>query len=239
VKGPVVLTVLLKIVAALAGVYLLAVGAVFAAMRQSNTVAGKGLSWLPGPAFMLLPMESMWCEARRGKLAVGQEAPDFDLPTRDGSARVRLSSLRQAKPVVLVFGSYTCPPFRREMPAVNKLYQDYRDRAAFYFVYIEEAHAEDVWPLATNAKEKIVHASHRGPDDRLDVANICAGVLKVEFPILVDDMANRTGDAYTGWPTRLYIVDPAGRIAYKSRPGPFGFKAAELEENLKRLTVGE
>jgi hypothetical protein len=39
------------------------------------------------------------------------------------------------------------------MPAVRKLYKDYQDRAAFYFVYIEEAHAHDVWPLVTNAKE--------------------------------------------------------------------------------------
>jgi hypothetical protein len=34
-------------------------------------------------------------------------APDFDLPLLNGSGRVRLSSFRGAKPVALIFGSYT------------------------------------------------------------------------------------------------------------------------------------
>ena len=29
------------------------------------------------------------------------------------------------------------------MPALNKLYRDYRERAAFYIVYIQEAHPID------------------------------------------------------------------------------------------------
>jgi len=30
--------------------------------------------------------------------------------------------------------------------------------------------------------------------------------------------------AYTGWPDRLYLIDKEGRVAFKSAPGPFGFK---------------
>ena len=215
--------------------YLGSAGVVFAVMHQSNTVAGKGLSLVPGPAFMVLPMETMWCTARRGKLAVGQEAPDFDLATRDGSSRVRLSSLRGGPPVVLVFGSYTCPPFRREMPAVRKVYAEYKERAAFYFVYIEEAHAHDVWPLVSNAKANIVFGTARDAGERVGVAGLCAKELKVEFPILVDDMQNGAADLYTAWPTRMYVVDANGKIAFKSRPGPFGFEAAGLGEALARL----
>ncbi len=37
----------------------------------------------------------------------GDLAPDFELPRIDGSGRLRLSSLVEAGPVVLVFGSYT------------------------------------------------------------------------------------------------------------------------------------
>jgi len=177
----------------------------------------------------------MWVRARRGKLAVGQEAPDFDLATRDGGSRVRLSALRGSRPVVLIFGSYTCPPFRREMPEVSKVYADYKERAAFYFVYIEEAHAHDVWPLVSNAKEKIVFGTARDAGERVSVAGLCAKELKVEFPILVDDMQNGVADAYTAWPTRMYVVDASGKIAYKSRVGPFGFEAAPLREALARL----
>ena len=31
----------------------------------------------------------------------------------------------------------------------------------------------------------------------------------------------------------IYLVDPDGRIAYKSRPGPFGFTPAALEAALR------
>jgi hypothetical protein len=39
--------------------------------------------------------------------AVGDVAPDFDLPLRGSSARVRLSSFSGTRPVALIFGSYT------------------------------------------------------------------------------------------------------------------------------------
>ena len=41
------------------------------------------------------------------KVAVGDLAPDFELPRLDGDSTVRLSSLVEDRPVVLVFGSYT------------------------------------------------------------------------------------------------------------------------------------
>lgn len=39
--------------------------------------------------------------------AVGEEAPDFTLETRDGSESIRLSKFEGDRPVVLIFGSWT------------------------------------------------------------------------------------------------------------------------------------
>jgi len=39
--------------------------------------------------------------------AVGAEAPNFNLKTREGDRQVELAGFRGKKPVVLVFGSYT------------------------------------------------------------------------------------------------------------------------------------
>ena len=39
--------------------------------------------------------------------AVGEQAPDFDLPCLGSGRRVRLSSFRGTRPVALIFGSYT------------------------------------------------------------------------------------------------------------------------------------
>lgn len=38
---------------------------------------------------------------------MGEEAPDFSLPTLDGKQRVKLSQHKGDRPVVLIFGSFT------------------------------------------------------------------------------------------------------------------------------------
>jgi len=75
-------------------------------MRQP-VVFGKVMSKLPEPVLRVVPLKQLWLMARAGRLHVGDLAPDFSLPTADRKARVRLSSFRRHKPVVLVFGSYT------------------------------------------------------------------------------------------------------------------------------------
>jgi peroxiredoxin len=55
------------------------------------------------------------------------------------------------------------------------------------------------------------------------------------LPAVLDEFGNSTEAAYTGWPDRLYLIDSRGRIAYNSKPGPFGFQADELKEALVTL----
>jgi hypothetical protein len=77
------------------------------AMRQSPETFGRVMSRLPGVAYVLVPFETMWTQARAGHLHPGDSAPDFSLVKLDKTASVQLSSLTSQKPVVLVFGSYT------------------------------------------------------------------------------------------------------------------------------------
>ena len=121
------------------------------------------------------------------------------------------------------------------MPALNALYQTYRERAAFYIVYIQEAHPIDAWQLADNVEDDVLVASTKTLDERLSVAGMCVRNLGIELPALVDAADNQVERAYTGWPDRLYVVNRDGRIAYKSAPGPFGFKPAEVQQALERL----
>ncbi len=75
-------------------------------------------------------------------LKVGDKAPEFALPTSDGGAPVSLSQLIGKKPVVLVFGSITCSPFRQKVLEVFDIHKRYADRAEFLMIYIREAHPE-------------------------------------------------------------------------------------------------
>ena len=121
------------------------------------------------------------------------------------------------------------------MPALNKLYRQYRDRAAFYVVYIEEAHPIDAWQIDDNIKDDVLVATTKTDGERLNVAGVCLTKLGIELPSVVDGADNQVERAYTGWPDRLYVIDRDGLIAYKSAAGPFGFKPAEVEATLKRL----
>jgi hypothetical protein len=38
---------------------------------------------------------------------------------------------------------------------------------------------------------------------------------------------------YTGWPDRLYLIDEAGNIRFKTEAGPFGFDAKKLAAALR------
>jgi hypothetical protein len=88
-------------------IYGLFVVGMFVVMSQPPVRFGRFMRHFPKPAMALLPFLPMWNLARRGTTRVGQMAPDFSLPTLDRSRKVRLSSFRGERPVVLVFGSYT------------------------------------------------------------------------------------------------------------------------------------
>jgi len=115
------------------------------------------------------------------------------------------------------------------------MYQQYHGQAAFYAVYIQEAHASDVWQTQSNIKDHILFASPKNLEDRSAVAHYCIRNLKIEFPSVIDDFQNSTEIAYTAWPDRLYVIDHQGFVAYKSPAGPFGFKPQEVAATLKRL----
>ena len=69
-------------------------------------------------------------------------------------------------------------------------------------------------------------------DERVGVAQMCSNKLKFGMPMLVDTMDDAVGARYSGMPSRLYLIDAEGKIAFKNGRGPFGFKTAELENAL-------
>jgi type I thyroxine 5'-deiodinase len=113
------------------------------------------------------------------------------------------------------------------------LYEKYKDRAAFYVVYIREAHPSNAWQTASNVRENIIFVDPKTFEDRATVAESCVRKLGIKIPALVDGVGDGVEAAYTGWPDRLYLIGQDGRIKFKSPPGPFGFKPAALAEALK------
>ena len=102
-------------------------------------------------------------------------------------------------------------------------------------MYILEAHPSDVWQMQSNVKDQVVFASPKNEDEREYIAGACVRKLGIKFPALIDGFDNTVEKAYTGWPDRMYLIDTQGRVVYKSRPGPFGFKPDELKSALAKL----
>lgn len=88
-----------------AAAYALLLPGMFATTSQPPRRFGRFVRRFPMPLMLLVPFVAMWNAARRGRVEVGDEAPDFAPPTVDRSSTVRLSSFRGQRPVVLVFGS--------------------------------------------------------------------------------------------------------------------------------------
>jgi hypothetical protein len=212
----------------------------------------------PGEIITAPDLSERW----RDQLHVGEAAPEFTLPlasgseeakliaqrgkndagskgsstkANDGPKTVSLKDLRAKKPVVLIFGSITCPPFRRALDGIDDVYHDFSDRAEFLFVYIREAHPDSVLSLIgdmqTSTHTKIPQASTL--KERTKAAVACGLTLKLKMPIAVDSIDNKVGRTYAGWPNRMVVVDTDGNILFASTPSPRGTDAAVLRDWLK------
>lgn len=105
-------------------------------------------------------------------------APDFTLPTLDGS-RVRLSDLKGQVVLVNIWATW-CPPCRVEMPIIQTVYDQYRDKG---FVVLAVDQDEDRRVVAAFMNEN-----------------------KLTFPALLD-AGNRVGWMYqaTALPSSFFI----------------------------------
>lgn len=89
--------------------------------------------------------------------------------------------------------------------------------------------------MQSNIRDNVLFASPKNIEEKAEIGQMCVVKLGIEFPALLDSFDNATEVAYTGWPDRLYVIDRDGRIAHKSRPGPFGFKPEGVAEALRKL----
>jgi thiol-disulfide isomerase/thioredoxin len=173
-------------------------------------------------------------ERVRSDLKVGDHAPSFTLPRVGGEGAVTLADHRGKQPVVLIFGTYSCPPYRRQIPALEDLYQQYRGRVEFVQVYIREAHPDSVLHVLVDGKEVLQKIEQTDTlAARLGNAQICRTTLKLTFPAVVDREDNKVSHAYGGWPNRLVIVDKEGKVAWLSEAKASAFRPDDVADWLE------
>lgn len=162
-------------------------------------------------------------------LPAGSVAPDFTLPRSGSPGRIRLASFAGTKPVVLIFGSYTCPKFRFDAAALNSLYERYGSQAQFLLVYVHEAHTEANWQSTVNQRERVFLPPAKTAEEKERYAATCVRKLEIKFPVAIDGLDQKVALAYRAWPSAAYMIGKDGRIIWRSRLGEQEFSAHDLE----------
>ena len=133
----------------------------------------------------------------------GDRAPDFQLTSLNGE-KVRLSDFRDRKPLVLTFGSLTCPMTAGSVQGMNELYEEFdAGDVAFLFVYVREAHPGEKVPAHSSLRAK-TRAARKLRDEE-----------EIQMPILIDDLQGSVHRKYGMMPNPVYIIDRSGKVAFR------------------------
>ena len=150
------------------------------------------------------------------KPAVGEPAPDFVLKDLDGKD-YRLFDRRGRTPLVIEFGSATCPYCVAAAEGMDALARKYEGQAEFLFVYCREAHPNQpgMQPLMGKEELPVLPQTQQG-EDRAGRARSYCSVKQPTARVLVDvDGAGSVQDLYGGGQNQVIVIDAAGRVALK------------------------
>ncbi len=164
---------------------------------------------------------------------VNKQAPEFELASTTSAQTQGPRDFRGKSPLVLVFGSYSCPNFRGSAEALTSLYHNYGTRIPFLLIYIREAHAQGDWQSTRNERDDIALAPANTFAEKQEHASMCTRKLHLPFPSLVDGMDGTVEKAYNAWPSRVFVVGRDGRIEYRTRLTELDFHPAEMEAALR------
>lgn len=149
---------------------------------------------------------------------------------------MQLSKLTADKPTMVIFGSFTCAPFRDWIVELEKLHQTYKDKANFVLVYEREMHPGDESAVP---KGQAAVPDAKTMEERKSQAAQAAKSLGVTMPVVVDNMENSTAKAFHTMPMRNYIIGKDGKIAFRGLSGadrgPFGFSTLDTEKKLRQI----
>jgi thiol-disulfide isomerase/thioredoxin len=93
--------------------------------------------WAFTVVVFLIPLATTGATAVKEKPEEGYPAPDITVKSLDGKRTLKLSDLRNKKPVFLNFWASWCPPCREEMPSIQKLYERMKDEMEFVAISVD------------------------------------------------------------------------------------------------------
>jgi cytochrome c biogenesis protein CcmG, thiol:disulfide interchange protein DsbE len=163
-------------------------------MQKSQRIILYILILIAGASWIVLSADSTGTAPKISAPQAGFSAPDFTLHTPSGESYT-LSELRGQAVLVNLWATW-CPPCRAEMPTIEKLYQEYKNRG-FIVLAVDMTYQDDPFAIGPFTQEH-----------------------NLTFPILLDE----TGEVASAFQLRSlpssYFINRAGTITEVVIGGP-------------------
>ncbi len=140
---------------------------------------------------------------RKGAAGPGDLVPTFKLVTTDGE-ELTDQDVFGNKPVLLLFGSITCPMTASAMPFLTQLHSEYGDRVDFIMLNVREAHPGEFFRQPVTVAEKLDHA------------RALKQLYGISWTVATDDIEGSLHRALDPKPNSAFLVDAAGVIVFRS-----------------------
>ncbi len=169
----------------------------FSLDRASN--AGNGYRYKRFTTSLLMR------DLRFGKNAAGpgDTFPSFELVTTSGDRLVN-HDVFDDKPVLVIFGSMTCPMTASAAPSVQELYDEFGDRVKFIMLYVREAHPGENFTQSATMEEK------------LESARALKKFYDIQWTVAADNVDGDLHRALDPKPNSAYLVNSEGTIVFRS-----------------------
>jgi hypothetical protein len=140
---------------------------------------------------------------RPGSAKPGDALPPFELVTTGGGC-LENSKVFGAKPVLLIFGSVTCPMTASAAPSMQELYDEFGEHIDFIMLYVREAHPGEHFAQAETLEEKLEHA------------HFLKKLYNIEWTVAADSIDGDLHRALDPKPNSAFLMDKEGKILFRS-----------------------
>lgn len=159
---------------------------------------------------------------RKDTPSAGDPFPQFELATTDGR-RIRKDDFVGKRPLLVVFGSKSCPLTVSSFEPLKQLYQEFGHDIEFVTVNVREAHPGENYRQPMNYERKLSYA--RDLQTRYEIPWVVA----------VDDIDGTLHRALDTKPNAAYLMDKNGKIAFRTL---FAGDDTALEQALLSVSKG-
>lgn len=152
--------------------------------------------------------------AKKAKIEIGQEMPDFAMKDLSGKEH-KLSDFKGEKAVVLVFTSQDCPWIIGADESINQLAKDLKD----------------------NGKEAVVLAIDADKNTTTENVKQYVEEHKITYPILEDENNQYADKVGANQTPEVFVVDKEGKLAYHGALDDRKAPDADPENEFARTAV--